>query len=203
MGNAAEQTVVSYEAYLALERATDQKHEWLDGQVYAMAGGTPLHAALSARMLIELGRILGDRPCVPYSSDLKIRVPKTKLATYADAAVVCGESRRDDEDRNAVTNPIVLVEVLSDSTERWDRNGKFRHYRKLESLRDYVLVSQHERLIEVYSRDAEGRWVLSEAGEGEAVRVSSLEGNIEVDRVYRGIALDPDPSSARPNRVDR
>lgn len=198
MGNAAEKTVVSYAEYLALERATDQKHEWVDGEVYAMAGGTPTHSGLSGRVIVALDALIGDRPCVAHTSDLKLRVPKTKLGSYADAAVVCGEPKRDAEDPNAVTNPMVIVEVLSDSTETWDRIGKFRHYRKLESLRDYVLVSQHERHIEVYSRDDAGRWVLSEAGEGESVTVSSLGGAIEVDRVYRGIELSPADPSGRP-----
>ncbi|MEI8254328.1 MAG: Uma2 family endonuclease [Deltaproteobacteria bacterium] len=153
---------------------------------------------LSGRLIAVLDALIGDRPCVAHSSDLKIRVPKTKLATYADGAVVCGEALRDDEDPQAVTNPSVIVEVLSDSTERWDRTGKFRHYRKLESLGDYVLVSQHQRHIEVYSRDAAGRWLLCEAGGGETVPVSSLGGTIDVDRVYRGIALSPADPAERP-----
>ncbi|MDO9018905.1 MAG: Uma2 family endonuclease [Deltaproteobacteria bacterium] len=94
--------------------------------------------------------------------------------------------------------PTLSGAVLSDSTERWDRVGKFRHYRALESLRDYVLVSQHDRHIEVYSRDAAGRWVMSEAGEGEYIAVSSLGGSIDVDRVYRGIALSPTDMTGRP-----
>ena len=198
MGDPATNPSVTYPEYLAIERATDQKHEWLDGQVYAMAGGTPTHSALSGRMIAALDALIGDRPCLAHTSDLKLRVPKTKLASYADAAVVCGEPIPDEEDPNAVTNPLVIVEVLSDSTERWDRVGKFRHYRALESLRDYVLVSQHDRHIEVYSRDAAGRWVMSEAGEGESVAVSSLGGSIGVDRVYRGIALSPTDPSGRP-----
>lgn len=155
-------------------------------------------SALSGRMIAALDALIGDRPCVALTSDLKLRVPRTKLASYADAAVVCGEPVRDGEDPNAVTNPLVIVEVLSDSTERWDRVGRFRHYRALESLRDYVLVSQHDRHIEVYSRDAAGRWVMSEAGEGESVAVSSLGGSIGVDRVYRGIELSPTDASGRP-----
>jgi Uma2 family endonuclease len=198
MGDPATNPSTTYSEYLAIERATDQKHEWLDGQVYAMAGGTPTHSGLSGRMIAALDALIGDRPCVAHSSDLKLRVPKTKLASYADAVVVCGEPSRDDEDPNAVTNPLVIVEVLSDSTERWDRVGKFRHYRALESLRDYVLVSQHDRHIEVYSRDAAGRWVMSEASEGESVAVASLGGVLDVDRVYRGIALEPTDPSGRP-----
>jgi Uma2 family endonuclease len=198
MGDPATTPRTSYAEYLAIEEATGQKHEWLDGQVYAMAGGTPTHSGLSGRMIAALDALIGERPCVAHSSDLKLRVPKTKLASYADAVVVCGEPARDEEDPNAVTNPMVIVEVLSDSTERWDRVGKFRHYRALKSLCDYVLVSQHDRHIEVYSRDVDGRWVMSEAGEGESVAVASLGGVIDVDRVYRGIALERIDPSGRP-----
>lgn len=198
MGDPATDPRTTYGEYLAIEEATGQKHEWLDGQVYAMAGGTPTHSGLSGRMIAALDALIGDRPCVAHSSDLKLRVPKSRLASYAEAVVVCGEPSRDEEDPNAVTNPMVIVEVLSDSTERWDRVGKFRHYRALQSLRDYVLVSQHDRHIEVYSRDAAGRWVMSEAGEGESVAVASLGGVIDVDRVYRGIVLERIDPSGRP-----
>jgi Uma2 family endonuclease len=189
MGEPAARGRASYEDYLALERATDRKHEWLDGQVFAMAGGTPEHSALSAAMIAELRRLAGRGPCVVHTSDLKLRVPRTKLATYADAVVVCGEPVRDSGDPNAITNPTIIVEVLSDSSERWDRGGKFRNYRAIESLRDYIIVSQHERSIEVYSRNAQGRWMLYEASGGETVRVSALDGVLEVDEVYRGITL--------------
>jgi len=114
-----------------------------------------------------------------------------RLAAYPDVTVVCGEPLVHEEDRNAVVNPLVLVEVLSDSTESWDRAGKFRRYRKLESLKHYVLVSQHERCIEVYSRDAEGGWVLREGADGESVALEALGGALEVDRVYRNVTLTP------------
>jgi Uma2 family endonuclease len=103
-----------------------------------------------------------------------------------------------EEDRNAVVNPLVLVEVLSDSAGSWHRAGKFRRYRKLESLKHYVLVSQHERCIEVYSRRDDGVWELREAGEGASVPLSAFAGAIEVDRVYRGVTLTPDAPGERP-----
>jgi len=106
-------------------------------------------------------------------------------------AVVCGELETHDDDPNAVLNPTVLVEVLSDSTGSSGRTGKFRRYRGLATLRDYVLVSQHERCIEVYSRDAEGGWVLREGADGESVALEALGGALEVDRVYRNVTLTP------------
>lgn len=197
-GDAASVAEVSYEDYLALERSTGARHEWVDGVVYAMAGGTPAHNRLSAQMIMELGRLLGDGPCGVYTSDQKVRPRVGRFASYPDVAVVCGDVETHADDPNAILNPVLLVEVLSDSTEPWDRTGKFRRYRKLGSLRDYVLVSQHERCVEVYSRGPGGVWQLREAAAGERVPLTAFDGSIEVDRVYRGVTLTPYPEGERP-----
>lgn len=197
MGDAATVAELSYADYLALERSTDLRYEWVDGVAYAMAGGSPAHSLLCSRILVELARILGEGPCNAYTSDLKIRPRKIRFASYADVAVVCGEVETHEDDPNAILNPTVLVEVLSDSTESWDRTGKFKRYRKLETLRDYVLVSQHERGIEVYSRGASGVWELREAGEGESAPLSAFPDGLDVDRVYRGVTLTPAPVRTR------
>lgn len=191
MGEAAEEIVVDYAAYLALERSEDRRYEWLDGRVYAMAGGTLEHSALSSSMIRELWQLVRADGRQVHTSDAKICVPDTGLATYADAAVVCGLLERDPKDRNAMTNPVVVVEVLSDSTEGYDRGEKFRHYQQLASLRDYVLVSQHEPLIEVYSRRDDGAWLYVAAGAGASIRLSALDRTLAVDRVYDGIELTP------------
>jgi Uma2 family endonuclease len=197
MGDAPTAAELSYADYLALERAADQRYEWVDGVAYAMAGGSPAHSLLCSRVLVELARILGEGPCNAYTSDLKIRPRKIRFASYPDVAVVCGEVETHEDDPNAILNPTVLVEVLSDSTETWDRTGKFKRYRKLETLRDYVLVSQHERSIEVYSRGASGVWELREAGEGESAPLSAFPDGLDVDRVYRGVTLTPAPERTR------
>jgi Uma2 family endonuclease len=188
---ASEAREVSYAEYLAMEERSETKHEWVDGVVYAMSGGTLAHNQLSAQMIGELLRLIGDRPCRVFTSDQRTRPRKVRLAAYPDVTVVCGEPLVHEEDRNAVVNPLVLVEVLSDSAGSWHRAGKFRRYRKLESLKHYVLVSQHERCIEVYSRDAEGGWVLREGADGESVALEALGGALEVDRVYRNVTLTP------------
>lgn len=189
MGEAAKTTSIDYPRYLELERERDQKHEWFDGQVYAMAGGTLEHSALSAAMIRALGQLAERSGCQVHTSDAKIRVLETGLATYADAAVVCGPVERDPQDHNVMTNPSVVVEVLSDSTEAYDRGEKFRHYRKIPALRDYVLVSQHDRRVEVYSREPDGRWALAEAVAGESFYLSALDGALAVDQVYAGVEL--------------
>jgi len=191
MGDAAPQTTIDYAAYLALERETDRKHEWFDGQVYAMAGAKPAHNVISARTIGELVRLLGDRPCDVYTSDQKIRVLATGLGTYPDALVVCGPAQFDPEDANAITNPRLVVEVLSDSTELYDRTTKFEHYKRVPSLCDYVLLSQHDAHVEVFSRAEGGRWLYADARGGESVALPSIGGALEVDRVYRNVTLDP------------
>lgn len=197
MGDAATVAELSYAEYLALERSTDQRYEWVDGVAYAMVGGSPAHSLLCSRVLVELARILGEGPCNAYTSDLKIRPRTMRFASYPDVTVVCGEVETHVDDPHAILNPTVLVEVLSDSTEAWDRTGKFKRYRKLETLRDYVLVSQHERSIEVYSRGAGGVWELREAGEGESAPLSAFPEGLDVDRVYRGVTLTPAPARTR------
>ena len=188
-GEAARLPWVSYEDYLTLEREAEQRHEWLDGRVYAMAGGTLVHAELAAAVQRELGNLALGCGCRVFSSDAKVRVLATGLATYPDASMVCGPVTRDPADANAMTSPAVLVEVLSESTERYDRGEKFAHYRRLPSLRDYVLVSQHTRRIEVYSREGD-HWTLHVAEDGGAAPLTALDGALLVDRVYQGVEFE-------------
>jgi len=126
MGDAATNVEVTYDAYLALERSTNWKHEWIDGVAYATAGGTPTHSRLSAQMIVELARLLEERPCAIHTSDLKVRPEGLRFATYPDVAVVCGEAQTHADDPNAVTNPVVLVEVLSALEASLDVDRVFR-----------------------------------------------------------------------------
>jgi Uma2 family endonuclease len=189
-GEPAATPYVSYAEYLALEEKSPTKHEWLDGVVYdleprGMAGGTPDHAGLAAAVTILLGAQLRGKPCRVFSSDLKVRVPATGLSTYADVTIVCGKLETAPEDANAVTNPTLLVEVLSDSTEAYDRGERFAHYRRLPSLREYVLVSQHAPRIEVWRRNEGGRWELAQEAEaGEHAALASIGCALPVDDVY-------------------
>jgi len=173
----------SYIEYLALEAESEQKHEYLDGLILAMSGGTLEHGRLAIAAAQELGRLLADKPCRVFSSDARVRVESTHRSTYPDLSVVCGEVLRASDDGEAITNPILLVEVLSESTERSDRGEKFAHYRRLDSLQDYVLISQTEARVECFHRTEAG-WVLTEAGPGEALRLASIEGSLSVDALY-------------------
>ncbi len=184
---------VTYADYLALEAESDQRWAWLDGEVWAMSGGTPVHSEIGTNITILLGVALRGRKCRPYNADLRIRVPETGLAFHADVSVVCGPRAPDSEDPNAVTNPTVLVEVLSRSTERYDRSDKFGHYRRLASLRDYLLVSQAEARVEHYHRNEDGTWTLRDARAGDTVTLASIDVTLSVDDVYAGVTLPGPP----------
>jgi Uma2 family endonuclease len=173
---------VSVRDFAALENASDAKHELVDGHVVAMGGGSPEHAALAAAVSFQLTNGLKGKPCRVYSSDLRVAIPETSLVTYPDVSVVCGHAEQHPDDRHAVTNPVVVVEILSDSSEAYDRGAKALHYRRLASLREYVLVSQRDPRIEVQRKNAEGRWELFDYGPGESAVVLGVV--FDVDAVY-------------------
>jgi len=174
----------TYEQYLALEETSQVRHEYQDGEIYAMAGGTPDHAALAARVLALLG---GQLPpgCRTYTSDLRVCVPSTGLATYPDGTVVCGPSQRAPHDSLAVTNPIVLVEVTSDSTEDYDRGEKLRNYMELPSLREVLFVSHRTPVLTLHRRGDDGAWAVLTAEAGQTLELRALAGRLAVDDVYR------------------
>jgi Uma2 family endonuclease len=178
-----------YADYLEQERASPTKHEFLNGEIFAMAGGTPEHARLASRVTGALLAQLRGRPCEAFSSDLRVRVLATGLSTYPDISVVCGRLERDPEDADTIVNPIVLVEVLSDSSEAYDRGENFAHYRRIPSLKEYVLASQGEPRIEVFRRNEDGGWTLYDAGPSERVKLLSIGCELSVDEVYLN-ALD-------------
>ena len=179
----------TYRDYLSLDEMSNVRLEFLNGQIYAMAGGTPDHARLSSRIIRTLGRQLEGGPCEPFTSDLRVRVLETGLATYPDVTVVCGDPEPDPDDRNAVVNPALVVEVTSDSTEDWDRGEKLDHYRRIPSLRTCVLVSHRERLVEVWARAEDGPWEPTRARAGEEARLGDLGWRIDVDTLYDGVTL--------------
>ena len=180
---------MSYAEYVAAEQASPIRHEYLKGRIFSMAGGTTEHGALAAAITGELRASLRGRPCRVYSSDLRVRILETDLATYPDASVVCGKLETAPDDPNAVANPTLLVEVLSDSTEAYDRGAKAAHYRRIPSLKEYVLVAQDEKRIEVYRRSDRGGWELFEARSGARLELASLSIELDVDAVYENPLL--------------
>lgn len=149
---------LSRDAYLAMERASETKHEYVGGEIVAMTGASREHNLIVANAIISLGQQLRGRPCELYPSDMRVRVPAADLYTYPDVVVVCGEPQFEDDEFDTLLNPTLLVEVLSDSTEGYDRGKKFAYYRTLPSFQEYLLVAQHEVLVEHYARQGDGSW---------------------------------------------
>jgi Uma2 family endonuclease len=174
----------SFQDYLAMEEISNVRHEFLAGEIYAMAGGSVLHAALSAAVLASLHAQLAGR-CRVYSSDLRIRVPSTGLASYPDVTILCRTVETDPQSPDTVVNPTVVVEVLSPGTIDYDLGEKFEHYRQIPSLRAVVYVWQDRRQIEVRERTTEGDWVPgSIAGSGQTATVAALRSAFGVDALY-------------------
>ncbi len=152
----------SPEEYLAFERSHPERHAYLAGEMFAMGGASERHNLIVINVGRELSLQLKGRPCRTYANDMRVKVAPTGLYTYPDIVVVCGEARFDDEQRDTLLNPTVLIEVLSTSTEAYDRGEKFAHYRKLDSLAEYLLIAQDTVHIEHYVRQPDHQWLLSE-----------------------------------------
>jgi Uma2 family endonuclease len=172
--------------YVQIDEDSRVKLEFLDGQVWAMAGGSPDHAAIAANIIALLGARLVGQKCRVFTSDLRVRVKATGLGTYPDVSVVCGAVEIDPEDpkKQTVTNPRVVIEVLSPSTEEYDRGEKLAHYKRIASLQEVVLVAQDRRTIEIVRRDAQDEWSSTVASSGNA-ELRSLGCSLALDDVYR------------------
>ena len=177
----------SFRDYLRLEEESAVKHEFLDGQAWAMAGGSPEHSAICANVVVLLGTQLRGRPCRVYESNLRVRIRATGLGTYPDVSVICDRLEVDPEDPTGHTalNPRLLVEVLSPSTAEYDRGEKLSHYQQIEPLEEVVLVAHDARRLDVWRREPDGSWVCT-AYDGDAVAtLRSVGCELAVTEVYR------------------
>ncbi|MEO7714722.1 MAG: Uma2 family endonuclease [Capsulimonas sp.] len=194
-------TYYTPEQYLELERTADHKSEYYAGQIFAMAGASEEHNIITFNLAQGIGPQLRGRSCRGYTSDMRVRVDTTGLYTYPDAVVVCGERVFDDKPVKTLTNPTVIFEVLSPSTESYDRGEKFAHYQRLPSLTDYVLISQDKMRIEHYLRQDENHWLLSVITEphGE-LALESIDCTLTLAAIYENIDFAPTvPPSETPN----
>ncbi len=179
--------------YVELVEERNQKHEFLDGQILALSGGTPEHARNTTNISHAIAGGLSGKRCAVFSPDLRVRSRVTGLATYADVTVICGKVELDPEDpkRHTALNPMLLVEVLSPSTEDYDRGEKLRHYQTMDSLEEIVLVSWDRREVEVVRRARErGEWTRHISRAGERVTLESIGVDVSVDDVYRDPLAD-------------
>ena len=188
------------EAYLEWEEAQMDRHEFYRGEVFAMAGGTYTHSRITANVMSGLHAALTGRGCHVLSGDMRVHVHENGLYTYPDVSVVCGEPQFKTERETTLVNPTLLVEVLSDSTERYDRGTKFRLYRELESLQEYLLVAQRSRLVEVYRRDPQG-WRLFDTDAEGRIELLSVGATLTMDAIYDGLEIpdrEPPPEPEPP-----
>lgn len=184
--------VMSEAEYLAFERQSRDKHEFYLGEIFAMSGASRKHNLISGNLFGELRERLKDRRCEAYVGDMRVRVKPNGLYTYPDVVVVCGEPEFLDSDVDTLLNPTLLIEVLSDSTEKNDRGTKFKQYRQIPSLREYILVSQDEPLIEHFTRRGDTYWELTEtAGLDSQLVLSSLGCQIPLAEVYSKVDFSP------------
>ena len=184
--------------YLELERHSEFKSEFFDGEVFAMSGGTPLHSLIATNLAAEFRNQLKGKHCVPYNSDLRLKVEATGLLTYPDLSVVCGPLQFAAGTDDTVVNPTVIVEVLSDSTEAYDRGKKFENYRQMPSLQEYLLVGQKGPRIEQFVRQESEQWLLREAAGLEAtLALPSLDIKISLAEVFAGVQFVPAPIRAQ------
>lgn len=182
---------MSPEAFLAFERASDQKHEYRDGEIVAMSGARRAHNKISTNVSGLIWQNLQGKDCESYASEMRVWVPKSKLYTYPDIVVVCGTPEFVDDEFDTLLNPVLIVEILSESTESYDRGEKFKNYRSIASLREYVLISQTSFSIEKYVRHGDGFWMLSEAsGLDSGITLESIDCRISLSDAYDKVNLD-------------
>lgn len=174
--------------YLERERRSPAKNEFLDGEIYAMAGATLRHNTIAANVIMALGRLVHGKPCRTFTSDQRIHVPATGLYTYPDAGILCGKPQLHDKDGMSLLNPLLLVEVLSRSTEDYDRGEKLEHYRNIPSVTEVLLVSTSGPRVDHHRRLEPEQWLLTTCRQG-AIEVPSLSGRLLLDDIYDKIGF--------------
>jgi len=185
-------TKVTEEEYLALDRAAEVRSEFLDGEMWAMSGGSRWHSQLAMNFGSELHSALRGGNCRVFNSDLRVRVMPRRMYAYPDLTVVCGNVLLADNERDVLLNPTVIIEVLSPSTEKYDRGVKFQYYRTIESVRDYVLVSQDHVRIEQFTRGESSTWTLRDYQSLEdQLKIESIGAAVPLSLIYDGVELPP------------
>lgn len=177
----------SYEEYLALEASSDTKYEYHDGFIVAMAGGTPEHGQIGTNFTRVAGNALinSGKFCIVYNSDVKVHIQKIRRSFYPDASIACGQVKKSTLDKNAITNPVLILEVLSEGNQRFDRGAKFSYYRQLDSLREYVLIWQTEAIVDTYYLTDDGTWeIKTYRGLDEKVLLKSIGCEVRMKDIY-------------------
>jgi Uma2 family endonuclease len=183
---------ITPQEYLIRERQASTKSEFYRSEVVEMVRGTANHSLIAANFVREAGNALKDKPCAVFNSDLRVQVQSTGLYTYPDATIVCGELEFDDDQRDTLLNPTVIAEVLSDSTEKYDRGKKSNHYRQITSLKELILIAQDRPHAERFTRQPNGDWLFHEQKEMTAdFELKSLGISVAMSELYRGVKSEP------------
>jgi Uma2 family endonuclease len=183
-------THVTPEEYLAYERRAEYKNEYIGGEIFAMTGASRRHNLITANVISLFWQQLRDKPCEVYPSDMRVRIPAANVYTYPDCVVVCGEPQFEDAELDTLLNPTLIVEVLSKSTAAYDRRAKFGYYRTLDSLAEYILISQNEYHVAQHVRRADGRWLLTDYRSREdTISLESVNCSLPLDDVYDRVVL--------------
>jgi Uma2 family endonuclease len=181
-------TYYSPEEYLALERSCETKHEYYNGEIFAMGGASKQHVLIVTNVVVELGSELKEGPCAVYSTDLRVQVAPSGLYTYPDVIVLCDEPRFSDEQEDTLLNPALIIEVLSESTKDYDRGGKFEQYRTIDSFVEYLLIAQDRPHIEHHTRQPDGTWILHETNSLEStIQLKSVPCSLRIADIYAKI----------------
>lgn len=190
----ARQRWLSPEEYLAQERRAEFRSEYLRGEVFAKAGATHAHTRIKDNLARKTGIQLENGPCYVLTSDMRVKVRVTGLYTYPDLVIICDKTQFEDAVLDTLLNPRAIIEILSDSTEKYDRGAKFAHYRQIPSLQEYVLVAQDQPLVERFVRQADGSWLLTEfAGLSSTFAFSSVPVQIPLTEIYAGVEFPEHP----------
>ncbi len=193
-GIALDHSPTTEEEYLAAERASVDKPkcEFVEGIVYAMAGASINHVQISSNLTKILGNAFNGRPCRAFSADLKVHLEATSSFVYPDNVAICGPIATYDAHEDIITNPSFIAEVLSPSTEAYDRGKKFDHYRGIDTLEEYFLVSQDRKHVDLYTRQSKNEWLLSStSGDGKSMELTRLKVSISLDELYENVEFPP------------
>ena len=178
-------TFHTVEEYLALERSCEGKHEYQNGEIFAMGGASRWHVRIVTNIVVELGSQLKAGPCTVYATDLRVLVAPTGLYTYPDVIVLCDEPRFSDEQQDTLINPALIIEVLSDSTKDYDRGGKFEQYRTIDSFIEYLLVAQDRPHVEHHTRQSDGSWLVQETNNlADTIQMKSAPCSLSLSNIY-------------------
>lgn len=178
---------ITQEEYFQLEAISEIKHEYFYGEIFAMAGAKKNHNIIVSNLIIILGTYFKSKPCNVYPPDMRVSVESGKYYTYPDLSIVCGKSEFLDKNETTLTNPNLIIEVLSDSTEKYDRRKKFQSYRTIQSLNTYILVSTDYRQIEVYSKNQDHSWTLRDPDKDAKINIPSINFTLDLNEVYEKV----------------